>query len=136
MCSFAKQALQDYAGPVELTLRMVDTVEMSMLNESFRKKKGPTNVLAFPLYIPLKNEEIPLIGDIVICVDIVLQEAQEQHKTVHAHVAHMIVHGILHLLGFDHETKAEALVMETRETKILGEIGIADPYQMMEQTGK
>lgn len=114
-------------GPAEVCLRIVDEAEMAQLNHSYRGKAGPTNVLSFPADLP-PELQLPLLGDIVICAPVVLREAREQGKSASAHWAHMLVHGSLHLLGHDHIEAAEAAVMETLETRILGELGFPCPY--------
>lgn len=128
--NWAKTALKTKISAAEVTIRIVDTAEMTELNEQYRHKKGPTNVLSFPFDMPeeLKNET-PILGDIIICADVVNREANEQQKTRDAHWAHMIVHGTLHLLGYDHETEAEAAIMEPNEIAILQTLGFNNPYQ-------
>lgn len=111
----------------ELTLRLVDRSESSRLNEQFRSKKGPTNVLSFPAELP-PGIDLPLLGDIVICAPLVEEEARNHGRTVESHWAHLVVHGVLHLLGFDHQTEQEADEMESLEVELLASIGIADPY--------
>lgn len=114
----------------ELSVRIVNEDEMRSLNCAFRGKDKPTNVLSFPAGdVAGLPADAPLpLGDIVICAGVVSAEAAAQGKTEDDHWAHMLVHGTLHLLGFDHETDAEAADMEALETRILGEHGIADPY--------
>ena len=113
---------------VELTLRIVDEDEMRALNSQYRKKSGTTNVLSFPA--DCSDElDIPLLGDIVICTEVVYQEALAQEKPLDAHWAHMIVHGILHLLGNDHEKDDEAEEMEDLERNLLTLLGFKDPYE-------
>jgi len=107
----------------EITLRLVDEAEGRTLNHDYRSKDYATNVLSFPL-----TEEPHLIGDIALCVPLVLREAKEQNKTPAAHFAHLTVHGILHLRGYDHETEAQAELMETLETEIVTKLGYANPY--------
>ncbi|HET19314.1 MAG TPA: rRNA maturation RNase YbeY [Chromatiales bacterium] len=111
-----------------LTLRLTDAGEMADLNQQYRGKAYATNVLSFPLEFPM-DTGIPYIGDIVICPEVVAREAAEQHKPLEAHYAHLTVHGVLHLLGYDHETDDEALEMETLETQMLARLGYPDPYQ-------
>ena len=117
----------------EIGIACVDLAESQELNLQYREKDKPTNVLSFPSDIPeemlsLLNAE-PL-GDLVICIPVVLQEATEQQKTPSDHFTHLLVHGILHLLGYDHETsEAEAEEMEALEIEILKKLGIANPYQ-------
>lgn len=111
----------------EVTVRVVDEQESRTLNASFRQKDKPTNVLSFPSEIP-KELGIPFLGDLVICANIVKQESAEQNKSEDAHWAHMIVHGTLHLIGYDHEQDVEAEEMEALETHILQGLGFASPY--------
>lgn len=111
-----------------LTLRLASVSEMADLNQRYRGKTGATNVLSFPLEFPTETG-IPYIGDIVICPEVVEREAAEQHKPLDAHYAHLTVHGILHLLGYDHHDEDEAIEMETLETQILAQLGYPDPYQ-------
>lgn len=112
----------------ELTIRVVGFDESRSLNAQYRQKDKPTNVLSFPSELP-PELQIPLLGDLVICAGVVEREALEQGKTLLAHWAHMVVHGTLHLLGYDHETDAEAEVMEALETRILGTLGFPAPYE-------
>lgn len=111
----------------ELTIRLVDADESRELNRDYRGKDAPTNVLSFPSDLP-PELNIPLLGDLVICVPVVLREAAEQGKSAEAHWAHMVIHGCLHLLGYDHMEDAEAEEMETLERQLLAELGISDPY--------
>lgn len=111
----------------EITLRIVDEQEMVQLNERYRKKAYPTNVLAFPAELPTEVE-VPLLGDVVICAPVVNKEALEQGKSSHSHWAHMTVHGILHLQGYGHINDIEAKQMEAFEIKILHKLGFDNPY--------
>lgn len=111
----------------ELCVRLVEKEEIRMLNMTYRHKDKPTNVLSFPIDLP-DEVAIPLLGDIVICPAIVMEEAQAQHKPYEHHFAHMLVHGCLHLLGYDHETQEQADLMEPLEIKILATINIPNPY--------
>ena len=120
-------ALAGRREEAELSIRVVEEAEGAELNQTYRHRAGPTNVLSFPFDSPAEFE-IPLLGDVVICAPVVAREAREQHKPVLAHWAHLTVHGSLHLLGYDHETPAEAQEMETLETAVLAGLGIADPY--------
>lgn len=114
----------------EINIRMTDIEEISMLNETYRHKSGPTNILSFPADIlPLEESPYTFLGDLVICADIVNEEAKNQGKTKEAHWTHMIIHGILHLLGYDHEHEAEAVVMESLEINILHSLGFPNPYE-------
>jgi len=110
----------------ELSVRIVDSAESQQLNKQYRGKDKPTNVLSFPLAD--ENLPIPVLGDLVICAPVVEKEAQQQGKSVEAHWAHMVVHGVLHLLGYDHENDSEAEQMEALEVKIMICLGYADPY--------
>ncbi len=113
----------------ELTIRIVDQAESAELNQQYRHKSGSTNVLSFPFEPPpgVPTDELPM-GDLVICADVVVAEAQAQQKTAEAHWAHMVVHGVLHLLGLDHIEPQEAEQMEAVEVKILSRLGFSDPY--------
>lgn len=113
--------------PTELTLRIVDAAESQALNNTYRGKDKPTNVLSFPFDGP-KDIPLALLGDLVICAPIVAQEAAEQNKPISAHWAHMVIHGSLHLLGYDHIEEQDAATMEALEVHILAKLGIADPY--------
>ena len=113
----------------ELTVRIVDAAESAELNLRYRGKKGPTNVLSFPAEAPpAATDELLPFGDVVICAEVVEREAREQGKAPAAHWAHMIVHGALHLQGYDHENVREASIMEAREQALLAELGFPDPY--------
>jgi len=127
---WALAVLSKHVFAAEITIRITDENEMSELNETWRHKKGPTNVLSFPLDVPKKNETKPLLGDIVICAEVIFREAASQHKTIKAHFAHMVVHGILHLIGYDHENINDAEIMETEEILILKKLGFNNPYEV------
>ncbi|MFO6422883.1 rRNA maturation RNase YbeY [Motilimonas sp. KMU-193] len=111
----------------ELTVRVVDSEESQQLNCDYRGKDKPTNVLSFPFEAP-PGIELPLLGDLVVCKSVVEQEAQAQGKALDAHWAHMIIHGALHLLGYDHIDDQEAEEMESLETQIMLQLGFIDPY--------
>jgi len=113
--------------PENLTVRIVDKQESQALNQQFRGKDKPTNVLSFPSQIPAFMEQ-DYLGDLVICASVVVAEAREQHKTEDAHWAHMLVHGVLHLHGYDHIEQSEAEQMEALETRILIAMGLPAPY--------
>ncbi|MDG0991970.1 MAG: rRNA maturation RNase YbeY [Luminiphilus sp.] len=117
----------DSTAQPELSIRISNTDEMSQLNLRFRHRSGPTNVLSFPAEIP-DDIGCELLGDIVICSPLVWQEAQEQGKTPTCHWAHLTVHGVLHLLGYDHDSDDTAQDMEALETQILQQFGCPDPY--------
>ncbi len=123
---FRKWVLAALETDAEITLRIVDAEEGQALNRDYRGKDYATNVLTFPL-----NEE-PLMGDIVLCAPVVEKEAAEQGKSIAAHYAHLVVHGVLHLQGYDHENDAEAAQMEPLETQIVIKLGYADPYLITE----
>lgn len=128
---WAKIALQEKIPNAEVTIRIVGKDEIQMLNATYRQKDKPTNVLSFPFEMPEEVElDIPILGDIVICAPVIEEEASEQNKPIEAHWAHMVVHGMLHLLGYDHEEESEALVMEAEEVKILSNLGFANPYHI------
>ena len=114
----------------EISVRVVDAKEMRVLNRDYRNKEKPTNVLSFPAgpIAGLPDAEPVPIGDIVVCAEVVGAEAAAQSKPLQDHWAHMLVHGTLHLLGFDHIENDEAAAMEGLETRILGAHGVADPY--------
>ncbi len=112
----------------ELTIRLVDEEEGRELNRTWRHKDYATNVLSFPAEIPDGILDIPLLGDLVICVPVVEREAAEQGKAAAAHWAHLVIHGCLHLLGFDHIEDEEAEEMEALERELLAELGHPDPY--------
>lgn len=132
---FAKKALSHHPRSSELAIRIVDETEMTYLNVMYRKKQGPTNVLSFPLSLPDEiASELPLLGDIVICAEVVNREADQQKKSREAHWAHIIIHGILHLLGYDHQNKHDAKKMETIEIDMLNSLGFANPYEIKEDS--
>lgn len=124
---WATAAVQPQSDEVEMTVRIVDEAESHALNLNYRGKDRPTNVLSFPFECP-DEVELPLLGDLVICRQVVEREAQEQDKPLMAHWAHMVVHGSLHLLGYDHIEDDEAEEMESLETQIMIGLGFADPY--------
>jgi probable rRNA maturation factor len=117
--------------PCELSIRLVDESESAELNSRYRNKTGPTNILSFPMGADFAFPEdmaLPL-GDLAICVPVVEREAPEQNKPLEAHWAHLTVHGVLHLNGFDHEEAAEAEAMEQLEISILATLGFPNPYE-------
>ena len=120
-------ALQACQAPVELVIRVVDQAEGRDLNRRYRGRDQATNVLSFPFQAPAGIESHHL-GDLVICAPVVEREALEQRKPARDHWAHMVVHGTLHLRGYDHQSEREAGEMEALERRILQELGIADPY--------
>ena len=112
---------------VELTLRLVDRDESQALNLRYRGQDKPTNVLSFPAGLP-SGLDLPLLGDIVICAPLVGEEAEKQHKLLQSHWAHLVIHGVLHLLGHDHQDEKEAVEMEAIEVDLLASLGFSDPY--------
>ena len=111
----------------EVVIRLVDNEEIVALNKKYRKKNKPTNIIAFQFETP-QGVTTNYLGDIVICIPVVKQEAKIQHKTFNIHLAHLVIHGTLHLLGYDHKTKKMTEEMETLEIKYLKKLGIANPY--------
>ena len=124
-------AAEGRTEPLELTIRIVDAAESAALNQRYRHKEGPTNVLSFPFEAP-PGVELNLLGDLVIAAPLVAAQAHEQGKEETAHWAHLVVHGTLHLLGHEHQTPAQAEIMEQREVRILRELGYPDPYVLDE----
>ena len=124
---WATAAVQPEGDEIEMTVRIVDEAESHDLNLTYRGKDRPTNVLSFPFECP-DEVELPLLGDLVICRQVVEREAAEQEKPLMAHWAHMVVHGSLHLLGYDHIEDDEAEEMESLETQIMQGLGFDDPY--------
>jgi len=129
--SWVRAALEGVRHPVELVIRVVDEVEGRELNHRYRGKDKPTNVLSFTFDAPSGIESNHL-GDLVICAPVVVREAQEQGKRFNDHLAHLVVHGVLHLRGYDHQTDEEAELMESREKAILQGLGIKDPYRQID----
>nr|WP_211842022.1 rRNA maturation RNase YbeY [Pseudoalteromonas sp. NEC-BIFX-2020_015] len=125
---WANKALSQYRDESELSIVIADEAQSQQLNNDYRGKDKPTNVLSFEFEAP-PGIDIPLVGDLIICPAIVLAEAIEQEKTFHDHFAHMVIHGCLHLLGFDHIKDEDANEMESIEKQLLADLGIADPYR-------
>lgn len=117
-------------GDADVCVRVVDATEIRALNREFRQKDLPTNVLSFPAGIVdgLPADITMPLGDVVVCAPVVRDEARQQGKSCDAHWTHMVVHGTLHLLGFDHEKEADAVEMEGLEVAILTDLGVANPY--------
>ncbi|KTD73174.1 rRNA maturation RNase YbeY [Legionella tucsonensis] len=125
----ASLALRDYQKEAELTIRLVTTEEMIHLNYTYRKQNKTTNVLAFPSDLPPEIQlECPLLGDVIICPQVVLEESKQLKKTLESHWALILIHGILHLLGYDHIKEDEAVLMQSLEIKLLAELGFPNPY--------
>jgi probable rRNA maturation factor len=112
----------------EVVIRIVDEDEMILFNEQYRNKKSPTNILSFP-FQPSVGIDNPLLGDLLVCAPVIEKESHLQNKKLDHHWAHMIVHGVLHLLGYDHVNDIDAEEMENLEIKILNTINIKNPYQ-------
>tara|TARA_B100000959_G_C14853597_1_gene571198 strand:- start:198 stop:647 length:450 start_codon:yes stop_codon:yes gene_type:complete len=126
---WAKKALDKNNKEAEVVIRIVDIDESRKLNKTWCKKNYATNVLSFP--VPESIEQAPnLLGDIVICANLVISEAKEQKKNIDAHCAHLVVHGILHLQGYEHNSKQKANVMESKEINILNDLGYNNPYEI------
>jgi len=121
-------AVGDAMEEAQLTVRITDEAEIRELNATYRGKDYATNVLSFPFEAP-PGVDIPLLGDIVVCAAVVAREAAEQEKPLQAHWAHMVIHGTLHLLGYDHIEEADAEEMEGLEIALLADLGYANPYE-------
>ncbi len=128
LLAIARDTDIDLPTDPEFSLRINDLDEMTALNLQYRGKSGPTNVLSFPTDLP-EDVDCGLLGDIIICAPVVIDEAHTQGKDAQQHWTHMLIHGVLHLLGFDHIDEAEAATMENLETAILREMGHPDPYE-------
>jgi len=125
LAQFRKWARNALRIDAEIAVRIVDEEEGRTLNRDYRGKDYATNVLTFPL-----AEEPCLMGDIILCAPVVAAEAEAQNKPLHAHYAHLTVHGVLHLHGYDHEIEAQAELMEMLETEIVTKLGYPDPYSL------
>jgi probable rRNA maturation factor len=126
---WAEAALDGRRERPELTIRVVGEVESAELNGRYRRRPGATNVLSFPFEPVPGLPPTDLLGDLVICAPLVVREASAQGKAVRAHWAHLVVHGVLHLLGYDHQNEKEAAEMESVETAILRQLGFPPPYE-------
>ena len=129
---WVSSVLKERMPAAELTIRIVDEVESEQLNQQYRHKEGATNVLSFPCEVDVPLA-VPLLGDIVICAPVVVREALEQHKDLSSHWAHMLIHGTLHLLGYDHITDADADAMEQQENDVMQQLGFPNPYEVSAQ---
>ncbi|NOR80401.1 MAG: rRNA maturation RNase YbeY [Methyloprofundus sp.] len=132
---YLEKSLADYSEDAEVLIRVVDSQEISALNEQYRHKQGPTNILSFPFEVPEAVKGVNLLGDLVVCASVLETEAQAQQKTLQDHWAHIIIHGILHLLGYDHIDDTDAQEMETKEILILQQLSIDNPYQEKQVNG-
>lgn len=126
--TWAEAALAGIRTEAQLTVRIVSSTEGAVLNQTYRHKIGPTNVLSFAIE-DAHELPVPLLGDIAVCASVVEREAREQGKEPAAHWAHMVVHGTLHLLGYDHLDDTQAQKMESLETRILARLGFPNPYK-------
>ena len=132
---WAKAALETQdleQSELELVVRVVDELESAELNDKFRGKANPTNVLSFP-FSAVTPKPLPILGDIVICASIIDREASAENKNLEAHWAHMVIHGVLHLLGYDHKIPTQASAMERLETLILKKLNFPAPYLLDER---
>ena len=130
--NWAKKALDENNKDAEVVIRIVDTDESRELNKTWCKKNYAANVLSFPISEPIDG--VPnLLGDVVICANLIISEAREQKKKIDAHCAHLVVHGILHLQGYDHNSKHDANIMESKEINILNDLGYNNPYEIREK---
>ena len=130
-CLGNARAIAQMPEPLTVSLRFVSRSESKNLNSTYRKKQIPTNVLSFPADLPaelLENLDSEPIGDIVVCPEVVMAEADRQHKPLQNHWSHMLIHGFFHLLGYDHKSEADAEKMEALEIKCLKKLGISNPY--------
>ncbi|KTD49452.1 metal-dependent hydrolase [Legionella rubrilucens] len=129
LIAFAESALKAHRNKAELTLRLVSPEEMIDLNSTYRKQHKTTNVLAFPANLPAAIAmDYPLLGDVIVCPAVLLAESQAFNKALDFHWAHIVIHGVLHLLGFDHMEEDEARLMQAQEIRLLAELGFTNPY--------
>jgi probable rRNA maturation factor len=131
LTQLAKLALKDNLKTAELTIRIVNSEEMIHLNHTYRKQNKITNVLAFPSSIPDHIElDCPLLGDVIICPEVLFNESQQLNKSLKEHWSLIVIHGVLHLLGYDHIKDDDAAVMQSLEVKLLNEMGYSNPYNI------
>ncbi|MDD5228302.1 MAG: rRNA maturation RNase YbeY [Methylococcales bacterium] len=126
--SWVNTVLANLDDDSEIVIRIVDEIESAQLNETYRHKQGATNILSFPVDVP-DEIELNLLGDLVICAPVLEREATEQNKPLHNHWAHIVIHGTLHLLGYDHIEDTDAEEMETKEIALLQTLSIPNPYE-------
>ena len=124
---WAEAALAGRSEDAEMTVRVVDEAEGAALNARYRRRAGATNVLAFAFDAP-ELPSLRILGDVVVCAPVAAREAREQSKRLDAHWAHLVIHGTLHLLGYDHDESGAAREMEAVERALLGRLGYPDPY--------
>lgn len=123
-------ALTNYTADTEIVVRIVDEIESAALNSQYRHKQGATNILSFPTDLP-EGIELDLLGDLVVCAPVLEREALQQQKPLTHHWAHIIIHGVLHLLGYDHLTDEDANLMESKEIALLHTLDIPNPYELV-----
>ena len=126
-------AIRDERDECELSIRIVDEQESADFNQRYRGKSGATNVLSFP-FDAVTPEPLPILGDLVICAPVLVREAAEQQKTITAHWAHIVIHGVLHLLGYDHIEDQDAEQMESLETEIMLILDFPPPYRILDES--
>ena len=126
-------AIRDERDECELSIRIVDEQESADFNQRYRSKSGATNVLSFP-FDAVTPEPLPILGDLVICAPVLVREASEQHKTITAHWAQIVIHGVLHLLGYDHIEDQDAEHMESLETAIMLVLDFPPPYRILDES--
>ena len=126
-------AIRDERDECELSIRIVDEQESADFNQRYRGKSGATNVLSFP-FDAVTPEPLPILGDLVICAPVLVREASEQQKTTTAHWAHIVIHGVLHLLGYDHIEDQDAEQMESLETEIMLVLDFPPPYRILDES--
>ena len=126
-------AIRDERDECELSIRIVDEQESADFNQRYRGKSGATNVLSFP-FDAVTPEPLPILGDLVICAPVLVREAAEQQKTITAHWAHIVIHGVLHLLGYDHIEDQDAEQMESLETEIMLVLDFPPPYRILDES--
>lgn len=123
-------ALSQAKEAAEITIRLVDVDEITRLNTTYRNQNKPTNVLAFPIELPqIITLEIPLVGDVIICPEVLQQESEHLGIPLQAHWAHIVIHGVLHLLGYDHIEAQDAAIMQPIEVALLKQLGFENPYE-------
>ncbi|HRD68606.1 MAG TPA: rRNA maturation RNase YbeY [Legionella sp.] len=133
LSQLAQLALRDSLNDAELTIRLVTPEEMIHLNNTYRKINKTTNVLAFPSDLPDHvTLEFPFIGDVIICPQVLKSESQQENKTLEEHWSLIVIHGVLHLLGYDHVNDEDSIIMQAIEIKLLAELGYASPYKTEE----
>ncbi|BCA95580.1 endoribonuclease YbeY [Legionella antarctica] len=131
LSKLAELALKGHQKDAELTIRIVNSAEMIHLNHTYRKQNKTTNVLAFPCSLPDNIElECPLLGDVIICPEVLMMESRKLNKSLEEHWSLIVIHGVLHLLGYDHVRDDEAIIMQSLEAELLAEIGYSNPYDL------